>query len=305
MLDVARLRVLREVARHGSFTRAAAALAYTPSAVSQQIAALEREAGAQLVERLPRGVRLTEPGRALVGHAATILAELTAAETSLAAIARGRGGRLRIASFTTANATLLPLAVAAFREQHPQVDLVLREADADEGLRQVAARELDLALVYEFPVVPLETTAGVELVDLLNDPVHVALPAEHPMAARRRVPLADLRDDTWIQGVHRGATIDVLPRACRQAGYEPKIAFRTYDQVTVQGLVAAGIGVALASWMILPVTRNDLAVRPLEEPALTRRVQAALPAGPYRLPAATAMVEAFRVTAAKLGANQP
>lgn len=305
MLDVGRLRVLREVARQGSLTRAAGVLSYTPSAVSQQIATLEREAGAPLVERLPRGVRLTEAGRALVGHADAILTELAAAETSLAAIARGGGGRLRIGSFTTANATLLPLAVAAFRHDHPDVELVLREADADEALARLAARELDLALVYAFPVVPVAVPASVELVELLDDPLHVVLPRGHPATDRPRVRLRDLREEAWIQGVHHGSTIDVLPRACRQAGFEPHITFRTDDQVTVQGLVAAGLGVALASWLILPVTRGDLVVRPLDEPALTRRVQAALPGGPYRLPAAAAMVAAFRATAARLGAATP
>lgn len=305
MLDVGRLRVLREVARQGSLTRAAAVLSYTPSAVSQQIATLEREAGAVLVERLPRGVRLTEAGRALVGHADAILAELAAAETSLAAIARGGGGRLRIGSFTTANATLLPPAVAAFRRDHPDVELALREADADEALARLGARELDLALVYAFPVVPVAVPASVELVELLDDPLHVVLPQGHPAAARPRVRLRDLREEAWIQGVHHGSTIDVLPRACRQAGFEPRITFRTDDQVTVQGLVAAGLGVALASWLILPVTRGDLVVRPLDEPALTRRVHAALPGGPYRLPAAEAMVAAFRATAARLGAAAP
>lgn len=305
MLDVARLRLLREIARYGSLTRAARALSYTPSAVSQQIAVLEREAGAMLLERHARGVRLTEAGRALVRHADAILVELRAAETSLAAISGGAGGRLRFGSFTTANATLMPRAVAAFERDHPAVELALIEIDTDEALAQVVAHELDLALVYEFPVVPLAVPDGVELTPLLRDPLHVALPPGHRLAGRRRVRLADLAQDRWIQGVHRGSTIDVLPRACREAGFEARIAFRTDDQMTVRGLVAAGLGVALAPFLTLPATPSDLVIRPLSEPSLTRTVLTATPAGPYRLPAAIAMIEHLREVAVDLAAPRP
>ena len=302
MLNAARLRVLREVARCGSLAGAADALAYTPSAVSQQIAALEREAGLPLLERLPRGVRLTEPGRLLVGHADAILEQLRAAEQSLAAVRRGDGGRLRLGSFPTANATLMPRAVASFRRQHAGVELVLQEADRDEGLAGVASRELDAALVYEFPLVPIDPPPGVELIWLLDDPLHVALPPGHPLARPARLRLRDLAAEQWVQGVYRGSTRDVLPRACQAAGFEPRIAFRTDDQVTVQGLVAAGVGVALASWLILPVMRADLVVRPLSEPTLTRQVLLAVPAGTYRLPAADAMLDALRQAASSLRA---
>jgi molybdate transport repressor ModE-like protein len=301
MLDVSRLRVLREVARHGSLTRAAEALSFTISAVSQQIAALEKEAGARLLERHARGARLTEAGRALVRHADVILAELQAAETSLAAIAQGVGGRLRLGSFTTANATLMPRSVRAFHQRHPQVEVELTEIDRDEAMAATAAHELDLALVYEFPVVPLDVPAGVELTPLLVDPLHVALPADHRLAHRKRLRLTDLAQDRWIQGVHRGSTIDVLPRACRQAGFEPQIAFRTDDQMTVRGLVAAGLGVALAPALTLPATPSDLVIRPLSEPSLTRTVSAATPADRYRLPAALAMIDHLREIAEELG----
>jgi DNA-binding transcriptional LysR family regulator len=301
MLDVTRLAVLRDVARHGSLTRAAEALSFTPSAVSQQIAVLEREAGTRLLDRHARGARLTEAGRALVGHAEVILAELRAAETSVAAITGGTGGRLRFGSFTTANATLMPRAVSAFVQAHPQVEVELVEIDTDEAMRAVVAHELDLALVYEFPVVPLDRPAGVELSPLLVDALHIALPSDHRLAHRRRLRLTDLAEDRWIQGVHHGSTIDVLPRACRHAGFEPRIAFRTDDQMTVRGLVAAGLGVALAPSLTLPATPSGLVVRPLREPSLTRTVSAATPAGRYRLPAATAMIEHLRTVAAELG----
>ncbi|NUR88405.1 MAG: LysR family transcriptional regulator [Nonomuraea sp.] len=303
MLDVARLRVLVAVARHGSLTHAAAALSYTTSALSQQISVLEREAGARLLERHARGVRLTEAGRALVRHAETVLAELRAAESTLAAIGQAEGGRLRFASFTTANATLMPRAVRAFMTAHPGVEVELVEADTDEALAALHAHELDLALVYEFPVVPLVVPPGVETEPLLVDPLHVLLPAGHHLAGRRRIGLRELAEERWIQGVHHGSTLDVLPRACRQAGYEPRIAFRTDDQMTVRGLVAAGLGVALAPYLTLEATGPDLVARPLNEPALTRTVMTATRPGPYPLPAALAMVDELR-TAARLGNDQ-
>jgi DNA-binding transcriptional LysR family regulator len=129
----------------------------------------------------------------------------------------------------------------------------------------------------------------------------VAMAPSHPLAGRRRLRLADLAEHDWVQGVHRGSTIDVLPRACRSAGFEPRIAFRTDDQMTVQGLVAAGVGVSLAPTLILPSMRPDLVVRPIDEPALTRRVLAAVPRGMYRLPAAAAMVQLLAEAAGRLG----
>jgi DNA-binding transcriptional LysR family regulator len=304
MLNVARLRVLHEAARAGSLTSAAAALNYTPSAVSQQITLLERETGAQLLERLPRGVRLTEAGRVLVEHTATVLAELRAAEDALAAIEHGEAGRLRFASFPTANAVLMPRAVAAFRPRRPNVDLVLSEHDRDDGLAGVAEREFDLALVYEFSLVPIVVPDTVRVRPLLLDPVKIMLPEEHPLARRRRLRLIDLAEEAWIQGVRRGSTLDVLPQACRAAGFEPRIRFRTDDQTTVRGLVTAGLGIAMVPWLVVPSIPPGLVVRSLDEPALTRTVMTACPAS-RPLAAAGAMIEALAQAAAELGATSP
>src|SRR5215207_434436 len=146
MLDVRRMRVLREVAARGSFSAAAEALSFTQSAVSQQIAALEREAGAVLVERSARGVRLTEAGEAVVRHADAILARLSEAESELEAIAGLRGGRLRMATFESAGASIMPLAIAQFRERHPAVELTMTLQDTDEALTGLRSGDLDLAL---------------------------------------------------------------------------------------------------------------------------------------------------------------
>src|SRR3954454_7461441 len=181
MLDVRRLRVLREVAAQGSFSSAAEALSYTQSAVSQQIAALEREAGSQLVERSARGVTLTDAGRALVSHADVILARLADAEEELHAIAGLRGGRLRVAAFPSACATLMPLAVARYRERHPGVDLSLAPADPPDGERLLRAGDVDLALSIETTFATPDARE-IDRVLLLAAPMYVMLPREHRLA---------------------------------------------------------------------------------------------------------------------------
>src|SRR3954453_16058337 len=149
MLDVRRLRVLRAVAQHGSFSAAAESLSYTQSAVSQQIAALEREAGTLLVQRNPRGVRLTDAGAALLRHTEVILSRLADAEAELEAIAGLRSGRLRLAAFPSAGATLVPLAIAHFRERHPDIELTVKQLEPEDSLPLLKMGELDIALTIE------------------------------------------------------------------------------------------------------------------------------------------------------------
>src|SRR5436189_4477589 len=173
MLNVGRLRILKEVAYRGSFSAAADALSYTQSAVSQQIAALEAETGLPLLERHPRGVSLTAAGQTLVAHAEGILARLDSAEAALSAIAGLRGGRLRMASFPTAGATLMPVAIAQFRATYPQVELSLAEGEPDEIVPRLRAGEFDLVLVYEFRGVSEKLGAGMRHFDLLEDPMRV------------------------------------------------------------------------------------------------------------------------------------
>src|SRR5437763_2988276 len=197
MLDVKRLRVLREVAAHGSFSAAADALDYTQSAVSQQIATLEREAGTVLVDRSARGVRLTDAGEALVRHADAVLARLADAEAELEAIAGLRGGRLRLVAFPTAGATIAPRAIAAFRERHPAVEITLVPGEFEDGVAALKAGDTDIALLIESG---FETChdAAIERMALMDDPMYVVLPAGHPLAERRRLRLDDLREESWI-----------------------------------------------------------------------------------------------------------
>ena len=294
MLDVKRLRVLREVAARGSFSAAADSLDYTQSAVSQQIAALEREAGTRLVDRSARGVRPTEAGRALVRHADVILARLADAEAELEALAGLRGGRLRLVSFASAGATIMPRAIALFRERHPAVELSLEAAEPDEALAKVKAGEADVALTIDAPFCAVEDE-GIEQVHLLEDPMYVAMPAGHPLAAKPKIRLGELRDDAWIGGSRRGCPDTmILLRACNAAGFEPRIAFHSDDYLAIQGFVAAGVGVSLIPDLALLAVRDDVAIRAVSSRAPVRRINAATLRDGYRTVAVEAMLDTLR-----------
>jgi molybdate transport repressor ModE-like protein len=299
MLDSRRLRVLLHVARTGSLAAAAEELGYTPSAVSQQIRALEREVGSVVVERRGRGVALTQPGSALAAHAQRIVDALGAAEAEVQAIAGLRAGVLRFGWFSTAGAILVPRAIARFGARHPDVELAIDEADPDECARRLHEGDLDVAVVYEFrDDEPLPADLRLRL--LLEDRLHIALPAGHRLARRRRIGLGELAGETWIQGVRHGSTVGTLPAACRQAGFEPRIALQTDDPMAWQGLVAAGVGIAVIPQLTLAVARPDIAVRALDAPSLARRVSVARPRGRYRPPAADAMAGALAEVATEL-----
>jgi DNA-binding transcriptional LysR family regulator len=296
MLDVRRMRVLREVAMRGSFSAAAEALSFTQSAVSQQIAALEREAGATLVQRSARGVRLTEAGEAVVRHTEAIMARLAEAEAELEAIAGLRGGRLRIASFESAAATLMPPAIAAFRAKHPAVELSLSLLEPDDLLPQLRSGDVDLGIVFESDGPAHD---GFDRVHLLEDPMYLALPLDHPLAQRRRVRLADLAGEAWVAGAADCECNKLISRACAMAGYQPRIAFETDDYTAMQGFVAAGVGVSLIAELGLTTVRDDIVVRDLGRDTPIRQIYAATPAEGYIAPATQAMLEILRDVASR------
>jgi DNA-binding transcriptional LysR family regulator len=304
MLDVRRLRVLREVASHGSFSAAAEALSYTQSAVSQQIAALEREAGSRLVERSARGVRLTDAGRALVCHADAILARLADAEDELQAIAGLRGGRLRVAAFPSACATLMPLAVVRFRERHPGVDLSLHPAEPDDGLRMLRTGEADIALSIE-ATFAARGPSDVDTVTLLDDPMYIMLHRDHPMAGRARLRLTDLAEDSWMVGT-TGTCPDasIFLRACQTAGFEPRIAFNLDDYHAIQGFVAAGMGVSFIPDLALVAVRDDVVIRSLGARPPVRRIVATTLADAFRSPAKQAMLDVLTEVSAEFGTRR-
>ncbi|MGZ4201992.1 MAG: LysR family transcriptional regulator, partial [Thermoleophilaceae bacterium] len=227
MLDVRRMRILREVAAHGSFSAAAEALAYTQSAISQQIAALEREVGTKLVERNARGIRLTDAGEALVRHTEAVLANLAEAEAELEAIAGIRGGRVRLASFQTAGSAIVPQAIATFRSRHPGVELSLVEAEPVDAIPALRTGELDVALVVEPNGITEEPGHGLDRLDLLDDPMYVALPVDHELTRKVRVKLKDLAGEQWINPPLAYPCSGFVTRACAAAGFEPHVTFET------------------------------------------------------------------------------
>jgi molybdate transport repressor ModE-like protein len=295
MLDVRRMKVLREVAARGSFSAAAEALNFTQSAVSQHVAALERETGTQLVERGSRGVRLTEAGSVLVEHADAILARLDAAEEDVAAIAGLRGGRLRLVCFQSAGATVVPKAVATFHERYPQVELGLREAEPEEAAAMLKAGEVDLALLYDHPAMNL--MPDLELTHLMDDRYDVLLPAKHPLAGRRRLALTDLADDAWILSTSNNGCRRITSATARDAGFEPRVAFEADDTLASQALVASGVGVTIMPRMALTALHPGAVARPLSD-APVRRVLAARMEGGFHSPASDAMLEILREEAA-------
>ena len=303
MLDPRRLRVLREVAARGSFSAAAEALAFTQSAVSQQVAALERETGTRLVERGVRPVRLTDAGRALMAHAEAVLARLDEAEQELGELAGLRRGRLRLASFPTAIATLVPPAVAEFRRRHPDVELTVVDDHHQGVLRRLARWELDLALVYDHPSLP-EPAMALERTRLLDDPFDLVVPQEHPLAGRASAALAELAAATWIGGAPDGAYARIVLHSCRSAGFEPRVGFGSDDYNAVQAFVAVGLGVAMLPRLALTFPRPGLARVPLEDPPV-RRIAAARLAASHRSAAAASMLAVLEEGAAAAGSASP
>ncbi|HLM64915.1 MAG TPA: LysR family transcriptional regulator [Acidimicrobiales bacterium] len=276
MIGTQRLEVLQQVARHGSLAGAARALACTQPAIAHHMTELEREVGTPLVVRHGRGVRLTDAGAALAAHADAVLSRLAAARDEVAAIAGLRAGRVRIAAYPTAAATIVPGAIAALLADHPGVDVSLRELEPPEALAALRAGEVDLAVTFRYPEAPVAVAAGAGIAGagrstdpagagagarvgvgaagasgidrglavtaLSEDPIDVVVPADHPAAGRDAHDLADLARETWVAGCDRCRAH--LVAQCRMSGFEPRVAFTTDDFVTQQALVAAGLAVA-------------------------------------------------------------
>lgn len=245
MIDVQRLRVLRTVAEHGSFNRAAAALHLTPSAVSQHIAALERSLGAQVVARSTRGVTLTPAGRIMVGAAESVAAELVHAKQQVDQLGSGRA-QLTIATFTSGGRLLLPGALAHLASAHPDTVVHVREAEPEHSLPLVRQGAVDLALAYHFDgPLPgqLGPSSSLAWTALIEDPLHVVLPDGHPLAGRESLDIAELAAEPWVLGCLK--TESYLRRYAERAGFEPDVRSTTTDYFFARSLVAAGLGISL------------------------------------------------------------
>jgi DNA-binding transcriptional LysR family regulator len=294
MLDVRRLRVLREVALRGSIAGAAESLRFTPSAVSQQLAKLETEAGVPLLERGPKSVRLTPAAWRLVEHAESILEQLAQAEEELREL-DGSPPMLRMGCNTTAAVSIVPEALGRFASVRPEIEVMVTEADPLVSLARLPVRELDLAIVFEYDHVPLPADPRIQLELLLEEPMRIVLPADHPAAGKRVVRLPDLADETWIRSTNRSSCNPFTERACRAAGFEPRIRFEFDDYTAMQNLVASGAGVAFAPDLGLTRLNPGVAVRPIAF-GPKRRVHAAYRAGESDSRGIQEMLAALRET---------
>jgi DNA-binding transcriptional LysR family regulator len=282
-MDIIWLEVFREVARRGSFTAAAQALRYTQSAISRQIAALETDTGTTLFDRIPRGVRLTDEGRCLLDHAEAVLGRLDTARRDLAALRDLDVGRLRIGAFATADAALVPRAMAAFHAKHPSVVLSLTEGLTPLQITQLRDGDLDIGVITIPPGRSIDTD-GLELTHLLDDPIMVAIPRDHRLAKRRTLRCAELEGENWIAGWQNPE--DTLIGASLPSGFQPEIRYVVPGWTAKLGLVAAGLGVTLMPALAASAARPDILIKRLNpEDTPARPVYAATPTRAVKPPA--------------------
>ncbi|GLW94797.1 LysR family transcriptional regulator [Actinokineospora globicatena] len=295
MLDVRRLQVLRAVVTSGSVTAAATNLGYTPSAVSQQIATLEKEAGIALLERVGRGVQPTAAGRLLTEHAAIISRHVAEAETALADLRAGRTGRLAIRYFATAGSALVPPALARLRSVHPGVQVDLKLVDPGDPLPEIAQGHADLAIVVH----PREAPRGVHMTHLLDDPYRVVLPRGHRLAGKRVIDLADLADEPWVgEWPMGGPCWQIILDACAAAGFTPSVTVESEDYTNAQGFVAAGLGISLIPVMGLSNPHPGIITRRIRNPEPIREIHAAVRETTLDSPPLIELLTALREAAA-------
>lgn len=300
MIDVQRLRVLRAVAEHGSFNRAARALRLTPSAVSQHVAALERSLGTPVVTRSTRGVVLTPPGRIMVGAAESVAAELAHARRQVDRLGTGRT-QLTLATFTSGGRLLLPGALGRLTAAHPDTVLHVREHEPEDSLPLVREGTVDLALAYRFDG-PLPgrpgRSRGVRWTPLLEDPLRVVLPESHPLADRTALDLAELAAEPWVLGCLK--TEAYLRRYAERAGFDVEVRGTTSDYFFACSLVAAGMGVSLIPSIALDPPLPGLRAVPVNPPTPTRHIGVATIDRGHDHPPVATLVKALREQAAAL-----
>jgi DNA-binding transcriptional LysR family regulator len=286
----------RAVAHQRSFSRAARELALSQPSVSNQVAALEREIGARLIDRQPGGLRLTREGEILLEHADAIAERFQLAGAQLAVAARGQRTRLRIGAFPTALAGLVPAAIARLRDRHPETKVTVDEG-GDDLPGRVRSGELHLALGFQDSAQPRHQPPGLERRELLQEHFMVALAPDHRLAQRPHVRLTDLRDDDWTAA----STDGLIVRACQAAGFTPNLVSITHDQLAIRALVTRGLAVTLAPQLLADAFK-DLTLRPIGGPGPARDVYALLPPG-ARHPLAAPAIDALNATVAELHAR--
>jgi len=299
MYDLRRLRSLCAIADHGSLTGAAAALDFTQPAVSQHLAALEAEVGAPLVRRSRGGAELTPVGALLVEHARAALDRLTLAEQQVADLVGHEQRRVRLAANSSALTRLVPLAVADLRRRIPDAEVTISECGPPKALAKLRRGDIDLAVTFRRD--GAEAPADLEERTLLEEPMYAVVPRTHALAQEDSVELAALRDDFWIQGPS-ATSPGLIRELCREAGFEPQIAFESDDPLATRGIVAAGLAVSLVPSLTREDTARDrsVVVLPLRDPP-RRRVVAAVAAGGRQTQATLEMVESLARAGARIG----
>jgi DNA-binding transcriptional LysR family regulator len=302
MYDVRRLRLLRELAVRGTLTAVAEAVAYTPSAVSQQLAQLERDAGVELLERAGRGVRLTEAGRRLAVHADAVIARLEAAEADIAGLAGTAAGPLRVACFQTAAVALVVPALLVLEREHGGVLGEVSDSEAEASLPALRLGDHDLVVAEEYEHAPRRLDAALERTELGRDAMLVALPADHPAAAQERVGLGELAGEAWVAARADSAVAAMLVRACRsRGGFEPQIRHRTNDLRLLSELVGRLGAVSLVPSLGRAWMEPGVALRPLSGPPLDRRIGTVERRASSARPALRALKRALAEQAVALG----
>jgi DNA-binding transcriptional LysR family regulator len=256
-LDIERLRVLVEVAHSGSIAAAAKRMGFTASALSQQLAKLEREVGERLVDRGPSGVRPTALGEILVSHGERVLGVIHEAEDAVRDARRLPREHLSVGTFASAGKTLVPAAFARFRRAYPQVRLSLLDLEPPDGYGLVTAGSLDLLITHQYPDVPVASASGLHRAQLTTEPLRLVLPAGHPHAGAIRLPLAALTAEEWISGAPGVPNRIALEAAARRTGVQLHVAFETRDYAVTLALVGAGLGVALVPEATLRSAEHD------------------------------------------------
>src|SRR5262249_12289234 len=292
MLDVRRLKVLQEVVTSGSFSGAAESLHLSQSAVSQQIATLEREVGLPLLERTSEGPKLTAAGEALMEHGDAVMCRLEEAERELAQIAGLEGGRLRLASFPTASGTLMTGALSLFRQRFPKVELQFTEDEPEDAFPSLKRGDLDLAVGFDYPSFPRDFGRDVEVEMIYEESMRVALPPGHPLAAAKSVRIEDLADEDWLCGELPSSCREQVLQICRDSGFEPRISFQSEEYEVIKGFVASGLGVT-----ILPELAGDhpgIELRAVRGQKPVRRIWAVTRERESRSPAAEEMLDILR-----------
>ncbi|MFF5933947.1 LysR family transcriptional regulator [Streptomyces sp. NPDC012508] len=302
MIEARRLHILRAVADHRTVTAAAAALYLTPSAVSQQLAALEQETGHRLVERNARGARLTPAGEILLSHANAVLAQLERAESELAAYGSGEAGTVTVAAFATGIGLVVAPAISGLARTSPGIRVRVRDAEGDESLLMVLDRQVDVAVAVEYRGAPGEDDARLTRVPLYAEPFDAVLPLGHPLAGDEQVALADLAKDAWIGQSAGNPCHDVTVLACEYAGFAPRLEHSSDDFRAVVALASAGAGVALVPRSALRGTvLDEVVIRPVDGVAPTRRVFAAVRRGAEEHPLISPVLAALRAAAEPAG----